>query len=159
MKTQRLVAALGLAIGAAVATVADRPTFATSPGSSQAPTKHLRLTCVSSIDGKAQYRGYLCANCHGEDGKGQGTDAAGLSVAPTDLTTIAQRNGGKFESARVEASITRWDRVNMDKMAVGDTSEVMPLYGPVFFKCYPDIQTRNMHLANMVSYIKKLQVK
>ena len=158
METKRRVTQGASAIALTCVIGVSRPTVALAQSPSGAPVKQLHLRCISSIDGKAQYLGY-CANCHGTDGKGRGPDAVGLKLAPTDLTTIAQRNNGAFVRSRVEASITRWDRVNMEKMAVGDTSEVMPLFGPLFFKCYPDIPDRNMHLAQLVDYIKKLQEK
>jgi mono/diheme cytochrome c family protein len=38
-----------------------------------------------------------CAGCHGKDGKGKGPDLYVVpGVEPTDLTTLAKRNGGVF---------------------------------------------------------------
>ena len=37
-----------------------------------------------------------CAVCHGEDAKGHGPASTALTVRPPNLTTLAQRHGGKF---------------------------------------------------------------
>jgi mono/diheme cytochrome c family protein len=37
-----------------------------------------------------------CASCHGASGKGDGPVHSFLVKPPSDLTTIARRNGGKF---------------------------------------------------------------
>ena len=37
-----------------------------------------------------------CAACHGADGKGNGPVVDLLKSAPSDLTLIAERNGGRF---------------------------------------------------------------
>jgi mono/diheme cytochrome c family protein len=42
-----------------------------------------------------------CAMCHGMDAKGKGPQAAGLKVAPPDLTLLAERNAGVFPTDRV----------------------------------------------------------
>lgn len=42
-----------------------------------------------------------CATCHGSTGHGNGPMADVLSVAPTDLTGLAARNGGVFPTAGV----------------------------------------------------------
>jgi len=47
-----------------------------------------------------------CAVCHGTDGRGRGPAAAALKHAPTDLTTLARRNGGKFPVSVVAAKIS-----------------------------------------------------
>ena len=41
-----------------------------------------------------------CTSCHGADGRGGGPASSGLSVAPTDLTTLSAKNGGTFPQAR-----------------------------------------------------------
>jgi mono/diheme cytochrome c family protein len=42
-----------------------------------------------------------CAVCHGMDAKGNGFYTASLKVAPPDLTTLSNRNGGVFPVDRV----------------------------------------------------------
>ncbi len=49
----------------------------------------------SAVVGRATYRVY-CASCHGASGEGDGTIAEHLRIPPSDLTRIAERNGGVF---------------------------------------------------------------
>jgi mono/diheme cytochrome c family protein len=46
-----------------------------------------------------------CGACHGPKGRGDGIAAPVMKPRPPDLTTIAQRNGGKFPMAAVIAKI------------------------------------------------------
>lgn len=46
-----------------------------------------------------------CISCHGRDAQGNGPAAEYLSAHPSDLTTLAQRNGGTFPTARALAYI------------------------------------------------------
>lgn len=46
-----------------------------------------------------------CASCHGLTGKGDGPMKASLTVAPSDLTTIAKKNKGVLPVARLNAVI------------------------------------------------------
>ena len=41
-----------------------------------------------------------CAGCHGETGQGEGAKAALLTGPVPDLTLLAQRNGGTFDTVR-----------------------------------------------------------
>jgi len=125
---------------------------------SQTPPARFRFRPITPVNGKAQFEGYFCVNCHGADGKGHGPDSSGLALPVADLTAICARSGGRFNAATVSAAVTRWDRVSMDTMA-GRNPQVMPLYGPVFFQFYPDIIDRNMHMAQLMSHVKSLQDK
>jgi hypothetical protein len=42
-----------------------------------------------------------CAGCHGADAKGAGPLSAKLTTKPTDLTLLAKRNHGSFDTAAV----------------------------------------------------------
>jgi len=42
-----------------------------------------------------------CAGCHGADAKGAGPLSAKLKTKPTDLTLLAKRNHGSFDSTAV----------------------------------------------------------
>lgn len=67
-----------------------------------------------------------CASCHGESGKGDGSVAASLRTQPSDLTTIAERAGGRFDDARVM-------RVIDGRRAVAEHgTRDMPVWGVVF---------------------------
>jgi len=59
---------------------------------------------VTHEDGSQLFRSY-CASCHGAGGKGDGPLAANLRVAPSDLTRLAKRNHGKFETDKVRRAI------------------------------------------------------
>lgn len=47
----------------------------------------------------------LCADCHGDAGRGDGPLAEGMTPRPVDVTTIAAGNGGVFPKARVMSHI------------------------------------------------------
>ena len=69
-----------------------------------------------------------CASCHGASGKGDGPVQSFLVKPPSDLTRIAQRNGGKFPQELMwEVIDGRWS---------GDTgphgSREMPVWGMWF---------------------------
>jgi mono/diheme cytochrome c family protein len=65
------------------------------------------IGCASAQDAeKAADKGrteYMenCAGCHGADAKGAGPLSATLKIKPTDLTLLAKRNRGNFDSAAV----------------------------------------------------------
>ncbi len=46
-----------------------------------------------------------CADCHGASGMGDGVVAQGLDRKPSNLTTIASRNGGVFDRDAVMSQI------------------------------------------------------
>ena len=60
----------------------------------------------ATVGGSAEHAfGLYCANCHGENGRGDGPKAFGLSVPPPDLTRLSKRNGGVFPRKRLQAII------------------------------------------------------
>ena len=56
------------------------------------------------MSGEADFRHY-CADCHGEEGRGDGPRAFGLSRPPLNLTQLAKRYGGTFPRQHVIAII------------------------------------------------------
>jgi len=60
--------------------------------------------------GRLHYRVH-CLNCHGDDGRGDGPVAEVLTLEPSDLTLIAQRNGGEFPGDEVYAVIDGREKV------------------------------------------------
>ena len=138
-------------------------------GSQQPRVKKITFRAVASVNGKDLYQAY-CVYCHGGDGEGHGPEAAVLRVPPADLTTIAARNGGKFEASAVEDKINGWKLVprtmkemsaRVDAMNTGKNAEdvpVMPLFGPLFAKLYPqEVRDRQIRMANVIRYVKSLQ--
>lgn len=50
--------------------------------------------------GRSEY-GKHCAICHGSDGRGNGPYALYIKAVPSDLTRLAERNGGRFPFNRI----------------------------------------------------------
>ena len=126
-----------------------------APASAQKPpvVKHVPITPTSATSGKEMFVNY-CAVCHGKDGKGNGPATPALKTPPADLTTLAQKNGGKYPSTHVAAVI----RGQAQTPAHG--SEDMPVWGPLFSSISRgnagEVQQR---IANLVQYIATLQAK
>ena len=115
--------------------------------------KHVPIKPTSPASGKEMYKTY-CAVCHAMDGRGNGPAAEALKVPPTDLTTMATRNGGKYPSLRV-AAIIRGEEV----LAAHGTKE-MPIWGSLFRSLDGghdgDVQQR---VTNLNQYLESLQKK
>jgi mono/diheme cytochrome c family protein len=96
-----------------------------------------------------------CASCHGPSGKGDGPAARALKTPPSDLTTLAARNGGQFPEMKVLGAITAGPRIS------AHGSAVMPVWGPIFREV-TDAATEaevQLKIYNLLEYIKTLQVK
>ena len=108
---------------------------------------------TSPASGKEMYQEY-CASCHGMDGKGAGPAAPALKTPPTDLTTLARKNGGKFPSSRFGAVLTGKAEV----LAHG--SAEMPVWGRIFWtmsgRHEGEVQLR---VSNLDDYVQSLQQK
>ena len=75
--------------------------------------------------GKRTYMEH-CAGCHGADARGTGPAAPVLKTPPADLTTLAQRHGGKFPDEYVS------DVVQFGRPFAAHGSPDMPIWGPIF---------------------------
>ena len=77
--------------------------------------------------GKSIYQD-SCASCHGTAGKGDGPLKAYLVKAPSDLTTLTQRNHGTFPQQRV------WEVIDgrSSTEAGPHGSREMPIWGNEF---------------------------
>ncbi|HME69972.1 MAG TPA: cytochrome c [Myxococcota bacterium] len=82
-------------------------------------------TRTDEVRGGELYRRY-CASCHGVDGHGDGSLAASLNQKPADLTTLAKRNGGKFDEAAVMMTI------DGRRLVAQHGPRVMPVWGAIF---------------------------
>jgi mono/diheme cytochrome c family protein len=145
------VAAILLAV---VSICAAQDTTVPAPAQKAAPTvKHVPITQTASSSGKEMFNNY-CAVCHGKDGKGDGPAAAALKMPPTDLTTLAQKNGGKFPSDHVSAVL------HGQAQTAAHGSEDMPVWGPLFSSISQGNQGQvQQRIANLVSYVETLQAK
>ncbi len=115
--------------------------------------KHVPIKPVNAASGQEMFKGY-CAVCHGEDAKGNGPAASAMKVPPTDLTTLAQKNGGKYPAMHVSSVV----RGEADLPAHG--SKDMPVWGPLFFRLShgheAEVQQR---ISNLNQYIESIQAK
>ena len=115
--------------------------------------KHVPVKPTSPASGQEMYTAY-CAVCHGKDGTGNGPAAEALKVPPTNLTSLAKNNGGKYPSLKVAASI----RGESQTPAHG-TAE-MPVWGHLFHSMSNGHESEvQQRVANLSSYIEGLQAK
>jgi mono/diheme cytochrome c family protein len=119
----------------------------------QTVIKNVPVKTTSPTSGKEMYTSY-CAVCHGQDGKGNGPAAQALKVPPTDLTTLAKNNGGKYPDMKVVATIR-----GENALPAHGTQE-MPIWGQLFWSMSHghegEVQQRT---ANLSKYIESLQAK
>ena len=106
-----------------------------------------------SLVGGDNFKSY-CAPCHGRDGTGAGPVASALKARPADLTRLAQRAGGIFPAARVEAFVT-----NGGPEVAAHGSSDMPIWGPTFMALEPSDTRVKVRIANLVRYIETLQAR
>ncbi len=119
----------------------------------QKEIKHVPLKDTSAASGKQMYETY-CAVCHGKDGKGNGPAADALKVPPTDLTTLAQKNGGKYPSTHVSATIQG------DQAVAAHGSKEMPVWGNLFWHMSQGHSSEvQLRVANLNKYIEDMQAK
>ena len=123
-----------------------------APAHAQPKLKNTTAPRVQSVQGVDSFKAY-CVSCHGVQAKGDGPAAAALKKMPADLTTIAKRNGGKFSAADVEGTITG------TSVMASHGSREMPVWGPVFQSLAPDSSTVKLRVANLVDYLKSIQVQ
>ena len=107
---------------------------------------------TSAASGQEMYRSY-CASCHGLDGKGNGPARPALMTAPTDLTQLARRNGGRYPEMQV------FNTIAGDGHIPAHGSKDMPVWGPLFSRLSEsDAPKVKLRLRNLTKYIESLQV-
>lgn len=111
----------------------------------------------AGVSGEADFNMY-CANCHGEDGKGDGPKAFGLSGPLPDLTQLTQRYGS-FPREKLIRLIDGRDQI------AGHMDREMPVWG-VWFKeesatdlggAEGDEGSVARRVNNLVDYVESLQ--
>jgi mono/diheme cytochrome c family protein len=111
------------------------------------------LPGTNPVSGAQLYKQY-CAVCHGIDLKGHGPLATELKTLPADLTTLAQRHGGKFPDEYVKDVLQN----GVKYPAHGDSD--MPIWGPLFASIRgTDPVLVNMRIVNLTAYVKSMQAK
>jgi len=103
--------------------------------------------------GEELYISY-CAICHGEDGKGNGSMADMLTVAPTDLTTFAARRGGEYPSE------VMYNIIDGQTEVAGHGTSEMPVWGKTFqeserLESEEEVEQR---INSLVAYLETIQV-
>jgi hypothetical protein len=118
---------------------------------------HAQEAGNAGVSGEADFNMY-CASCHGEDGKGDGPKAFGISRPVPDLTTLTQRYG-KFPRDRLARLIDGRDPLE------GHVDREMPVWG-VWFKeeaaaelggAEGDEGSVARRLENLIGHIESLQ--
>lgn len=140
------VGALLLALGVLLSSVRSQESQP-SPQESKTPER-----LIFSVNGADLYRAY-CASCHGAYGKGDGPVAPALKAKPSDLTVIAQKNGGVFPTERVRSVIAG------DEILLAHGSREMPIWGPIFHQVEWDQDLGAVRLQNLVKYLQSIQQK
>jgi len=124
-----------------------------TPAQTPPTVKHVPIANAPSYSGKEMFNSY-CAVCHGKDGKGNGPAASAMKAPPTDLSVLAQKNGGKYPSAHVAAVIGGQE----NNPAHG--SKDMPMWGQLFSSISEGHEAQvQQRIANLVKYIEGLQAK
>ena len=117
--------------------------------------KKVPIERTSAGSGDEMFNAY-CAACHGKTAKGDGPAASELKIPPADLTTLAQRNNGKFPIDYVTHVL---EQGVQEAKAHG--SKDMPIWGPLFGSisggsASPEVKQR---IYNLSKYIESLQGK
>ena len=127
--------------------------FAVAQQAGTTQIKHVPVKATNPASGQEMYASY-CAVCHGANATGNGPAQSALKIPATDLTTLAQKNGGKYPAMHV-SSVLRGDA---ELAAHG--SKDMPVWGPLFRNMSQghdaEVQQR---IANINAYIESLQKK
>ena len=115
--------------------------------------KHIPIKSTSPASGVDMYQTY-CAVCHGKDGRGEGPAASALKVPPTDLTLLAQKNGGKYPTMKVVTTIRG------EEPLPAHGSKDMPIWGKLFWSLSGGHEAQvQQRVSNLNSYIESLQKK
>jgi len=115
--------------------------------------KHVAITNTPSNSGQEMFRSY-CAACHGLDAKGSGPAASALKTPPTDLTTLAQKNGGKYPASHVAAVL------GGQAPTRSHGTQDMPIWGPLFWSISQGDEAQvQQRITNLVTYIESQQAR
>jgi len=105
---------------------------------------------TSPVSGAQMYSTY-CAVCHGADGKGNGPAAPALKTIPTNLTTLAKKNNGKFPAEHVSAVL----QFGVATPAHGNAD--MPIWGDLMRTLPSSSMQLHQRIVNLTDYLKTMQ--
>ena len=102
-----------------------------------------------------------CASCHGQNGRGDGPLSRLLTPKPTDLTTMARRNGGVFPAQRA------YDIIDGRQEVEAHGTRAMPVWGRDYRANAPDLEgafdfrttVAQAKILALVDYLFRLQEK
>jgi mono/diheme cytochrome c family protein len=135
-----------LSFALACATVA----LVAMPANAQTPSRQPTSPALQSLVGRDSFNGF-CASCHGTTARGDGPLGPSLKTKPSDLTTLAERNGKVFPRQEIVSFIDGTGRA-LPAHGAGE----MPIWGPIFRSLDSDARTK-FRLNNLVAYIESLQ--
>ncbi len=110
---------------------------------------------TATVSGKDVFDNY-CAVCHGSSGKGDGPLGQELKTTPTDLRTIAKKNGGVFPAERVFKLIEGKDPSVRGMRSHGRSD--MPVWGDVFTKVRDFVPVKDK-IDALVRHIARMQTQ
>jgi mono/diheme cytochrome c family protein len=121
-------------------------------GATDAPQKRVQLP--PEEQGGLTYRTH-CAVCHGKSAQGDGPLADQLRFAPPDLTRIAKRNKGKFDTQMVQRIIDGRFPIR------GHGGPEMPVWGDAFLEPREGYSRDGVRakIVELTAYLETLQQK
>jgi mono/diheme cytochrome c family protein len=93
-----------------------------------------------------------CAVCHGTDAKGRGPAADALKKAPTDLTQISRKNGGKFPGLAVQQKIKGGEIIEHGTVE-------MPMWGKLLVGPGRSKTDADVRIYALLLHIEQIQAK
>lgn len=112
--------------------------------------KEVPAHTTNAVTGDDLYREF-CAVCHGSDARGHGPAAEALKTGPSDLTTLAKRNNGKYDALYVKGIIQG------EKGIPAHGSKEMPSWGTTFRSISANDLVVDTRITNLVEYIRHIQ--
>ena len=127
--------------------------FAQNPPAASPAKPPATLSPADAAAGEVIYLRY-CAACHGRTMKGDGPVASGLRNAPTDLTTLTEKNKGVFPYDKVAGIID-----GRETSRVHGTPD-MPVWGEIFaVTSGTEAPTAEAAVRRITQYVWAHQVK